>query len=77
MFNFAGKIKRIFKKKVKEKKEFVLKFNGRDEIYRQNDFKYNSVKIDSLMWGDKMEEAFANIRSDLRLGVEGRAKKRR
>lgn len=67
IFNYAKKIQKLFKKKVREKKEFVLKFNGRDEIYRQNDFKYNAVKIDSMMWGDKLGEALTNIKSDLKL----------
>ena len=64
---YSKKMNSVFKSKIKEKREFITKFNGREEIYRQNDFKYNAVKIGPEMWQMKLEESLKYIQKDLKL----------
>lgn len=64
---YARKMEKMFKGQIKEKREFILKFDKNQDIYRQNDFKYNSVKFGKEMWNMKLDDSLRFVQKELKL----------
>jgi hypothetical protein len=64
---YGFKLEKLFKSQIKEKKEFILKFDKNQDIYRQNDFKYNSVKFGKEMWNLKFDDSLRYIQKEFKL----------
>lgn len=64
---YARKLQKTLKGQIKEKKEFILKFDKNQDIYRQNDYKYNSAKFGKEMWDLKIDDSLAYIQRELKI----------